>query len=343
MSDAVKFGLVGYGTGGRIFHAPLLASAENVDFVGVVTTSAERRAELAAQHPTATAYDSLAALAAAGVEAVSISTPAATHAEVALEAIALGLAVVVDKPFTLDAATAQDVVRAAADAGVLLSVYQNRRWDSDLLTVRKLISEGRLGTVRRFESRFERWAPERKVPAAGGGTLLDFGSHLVDQAHLLHGPAVRVYAEIRGNGDLDDDFFVALHHVSGVESHLWGSWRQAAPGPRFRVSGSTGTYIVNGIDGMDGQEALLKAGRSPATLGDRWGVEPEHAWGRLYHGPTSAPVPTERGRWDSFYPAFAKAVRGEGPLPVDPSDVLRNMTVLDAARQSARTGTAVRL
>ena len=343
MSDAVKFGLVGYGSGGRLFHAPLLASAENVDFVGVVTTSAERRTELAAQHPTVAAFDSLAALKAAGVEAVSISTPAATHADLALEAIELGLAVVVDKPFTLDAPSATTVVQAAADAGVLLSAYQNRRWDSDFLTVRKLISEGRLGTVRRFESRFERWAPERKVPAAGGGTLLDFGSHLVDQAHLLNGPAVRVYAEVRGNGDLDDDFFLALHHVNGVESHLWGSWRQAAPGPRFRVSGSTGAYIVNGIDGMDGQEALLKAGRSPATLGDRWGVEPEHAWGRLYHGPTSAPVPTERGRWDSYYPAFARAVRGEGLLPVEPADVLRNMTVLDAARESAQTGTAKRL
>jgi len=343
MSEAVKFGLVGYGSGGRIFHAPLLASAANVDFLGVVTRSAERRAELTKQHPTAAAFDSLAGLAAAGAEAVAISTPAATHAEVAREAIALGLNVVVDKPFTLDAPSAQTVVQAAAEKGVLLSAYQNRRWDSDLLTVRKLIAAGSLGTIRRFESRFERWEPDRKVPAAGGGTLLDFGSHLVDQALLLHGPAVRVYAEIRGNGDLDDDFFVALHHVGGVESHLWGSWRQAAPGPRFRVSGSTGTYIVDGINGMDGQEALLKAGRSPKSLGDRWGVEPEHAWGRLYHGPTSAPFPTERGRWDSFYPAFAKAVRGEGKLPVDPADVLRTMTVLDAARESARTGTAVRL
>src|SRR5690349_17167062 len=281
MSDAVKFGLVGYGSGGRIFHAPLLASAANVDFVGVVTRSEQRRAELAKQHPAATAFDSLAALAAAGAEAVSISTPAATHAEVALEAIALGLNVVVDKPFTLDAPSAQTVVRAAAEKGVLLSPYQNRRWDSDFQTVRKLIADGKLGTVRRFESRFERWEPERKVPAAGGGTLLDFGSHLVDQALLLHGPAVRVYAEVRGNGDLDDDFFMALHHVNGAESHLWGSWRQAAPGPRFRVSGSTGTYLVNGVDGMDHQESLLKSGKSPALLGDRWGVEPEHGWGRL--------------------------------------------------------------
>ncbi|MET3429884.1 putative dehydrogenase [Actinoplanes tereljensis] len=341
MSDAVRFGLVGFGSGGRIFHAPLLASAANVEFVGVVTKSPERRAEVAAQLPKARAFDTIAAIAAAGAEAVAISTPAATHAELALEAIAQGLAVVVDKPFALDVASAQTVVDAAAAKGVLLSAYQNRRWDSDFLTLRKLIAEGGLGTVRRFESRFERWDPDRKIGAAGGGTLLDFGSHLVDQALVLHGPAIRVYAEMRGNGELDDDFFAALHHVNGVESHLWGSWRQAAPGPRFRVSGSTGAYVID--NGMDGQEALLKAGKSPAGLGDRWGVEHEHRWGRVYHGETSAPVASERGRWDTFYPAFARAVRGDGPVPVDPADTLRAMTVLDAARQSARTGTAVQL
>ena len=340
MSDAVRFGLVGFGAGGRIFHAPLLASADNVDFVGVVTTSEQRRKELAEQRPRVAAFDSLAALAAAGVEAVAISTPAATHAQLAHEAIGLGLAVVVDKPFALDAEAAGAVVDAARSAGVPLSVYQNRRWDSDLLTVRRLMADGTLGEVRRFESRFERWAPERQPGAAGGGTLLDFGSHLVDQALVLHGPAERVYAEVRGSSELDDDFFIALHHTGGVESHLWGSWRQGAPGPRFRVTGTTGTYL---IDDVDSQEAVLKAGKSPADLGDRWGAEPEHRWGRLYHGSTSAPVPSERGRWDSYYPAFAAAVRGEGSVPVDPADAVRTMTVLDAARRGAGTGEAVRL
>jgi predicted dehydrogenase len=337
---ATRIGLVGYGSGGRIFHAPLLASANGVEFAGVVTRSAERRAELAQGHPGVPAYDSLADLAAAGVEAVTISTPAATHAQLAREAVALGLAVVVDKPFALDAEAAREVTTLAAEAGVLLSVYQNRRWDSDLLTLQRLIAEGALGEIRRFESRFERWSPDREPPAAGGGTLLDFGAHLVDQAHLLFGPSTRVYAEMRGDGDLDDDVFVALHHAGGVESHLWGSWRQAAPGPRLRVSGSTGTYIV---DGIDGQEAVLKAGRSPADLGDRWGVEPEHTWGRLYRGATGAPVRSERGRWDSYYPAFAAAVRGEGPLPVDPWDSVRNMDILDAARISATTGETITL
>ncbi|MEH1127787.1 Gfo/Idh/MocA family protein [Micromonospora sp. CPCC 206061] len=336
----VRFGLVGYGFGGRYFHAPLLATAPGVDFVGVVTRSAQRRAELAGDRPEVPAFDSLSALAAAGAQAVAISTPADTRVALVHEAIALGLAVVVDKPFALDAAAARGFVEAAEKAGVPLSVYQNRRWDSDLLTVRRLIDAGELGAVTRFESRFERFSPEPGPPAAGGGTLRDFGAHLVDQALLLFGPATRVYAEMRGRHELDDDVFVALHHASGVESHLWGSWVQAAPGPRFRVTGTTGTYVVGG---MDGQEAALVAGRTPASEGDNWGVEPEAFWGVLYRGDDGEPVPTERGRWDTYYPAFAAAVRGEGPVPVDPRDVVRNVEALDAARESATTGGAVNI
>ncbi|MBG0560296.1 Gfo/Idh/MocA family protein [Actinoplanes aureus] len=339
MIERVKFGLVGYGTGGRVFHAPLIASAENVEFVGVVTTSAERRAQVAAQLPGVEAYDSIAALAADGVQAVAISTPAATHAALAREALAAGLAVVVDKPFALDAGTARQLVTEAEAAGVPLTVYQNRRWDSDFLTVRKLMEKGSLGEIRRFESRMERWAPDREPPAAGGGTLLDFGSHLVDQALQLHGPAERVYAEMRGE-PRDDDFFVALHHANGVESHLWGSWRQAGPGPRFRVTGTAGTYISAQLDC---QEEVLKSGKSPAKLLDRWGVEPEHRWGHLFRGATGAPVESCRGRWDTFYPAFAAAVLGTGPLPVDPWDSVRAMEILDAARQSATSGASVTL
>jgi predicted dehydrogenase len=331
----VRFGLVGYGLGGRVFHAPLLASASDIEFVGVVTRSADRRAELAKDHPGVPAYDTLADLAAGGAQAVAISTPMATHADLARAAIRLRLAVVVDKPFTPDAATAREIAALAAEEGVLLSVYQNRRWDSDTRTVQKLIADGALGDVRRFESRFERWAPGRQPPVAGGGSLLDFGSHLADGALFLFGPATRVYAEMRDSGGLDDDVFVALHHAGGVESHLWGSWRQAAPGPRLRVTGTAGTYIV---DDIDGQEAALKAGRSPAGLGHRWGAEPEEAWGWLYQGGSGEAVPSERGRWDMYYPAFAAAVRGDGPVPVDPQDAVRTMTVLDAARTSARTG-----
>ncbi|MGY1769726.1 Gfo/Idh/MocA family protein [Blastococcus sp. SYSU D00813] len=338
----VRFGLVGYGFGGRWFHAPLLASAPEVDFLGVVTTSPERQALVAADHPGLATFGSLEELAAAGAEAVAISTPADTHSALTDRALELGLAVVCDKPFALDAAAARRSVDLAAARGLPLAPYQNRRWDSDFRTARALVADGRLGRVTRFESRFERFAPEPGPPAAGGGTLRDFHSHLVDQALVLLGPATAVYAEwrVRDSG-LDDDVFIALTHADGARSHLWGSWSQGAPGDRFRVSGTEGAYVVGGP--MDGQEAALLAGRTPATDGERWGVEPPERYGRLRRGDDGETVPTERGRWDVFYPAFAAAVRGEGPVPVDPRDAVATATVLDAARVSGTTGEVVRL
>ncbi|MEU7305228.1 Gfo/Idh/MocA family oxidoreductase [Streptomyces sp. NPDC007206] len=342
MTTPVRIGLAGYGFGGRYFHAPLIASAQDCEFLGVVTTSPERRAQVARDLDRPT-YASLEELARAGAEAVAISTPAASHVTLAQEALRLGLAVVCDKPFALDAESARQTVQLADRLGVPLTVYQNRRWDSDFRTLRQLVDQGRLGRLIRFESRFERFEPEPGPPAAGGGTLLDFGSHLVDQALVLSGPVQRVYAQLHhrdGEGGLDDDVFVALTHHSGVQSHLWGSWRQGAPGPRFRVTGTSGTYVV---EGMDEQEALLIAGASPSAQGERWGAEPEERWGQVLRGAHAEPVPSARGAWDLFYPAFAAAVRGTGAVPVDPWDAVATATVLDAARASARSGQAVRL
>ena len=221
----------------------------------------------------------------------------------------------------------------------MLSPYQNRRWDSDFRTVQKLVSDGALGTVTRFELRFERFAPERGPGRSGGGTLLDFGSHLADQALLLLGPATSVYAEFRVREfGLEDDVFIAVTHASGARSQLWGSWSQSAPGPRYRVTGSTATYVLGPADT---QENLLLAGETPATLGDQWGVEPPDTYGTLHTGTSAAPYPTERGRWDLFYPAFAGAVRGTNPPPVDPRDAIASLTLLAAARTSAETGAVV--
>src|SRR4051812_16803397 len=234
----VRIGLVGYGFGGRWFHAPLLRAAPECDFLGVVTSSPERRDLVDSDHPGLPTFDSLAALRAAGAEAVTISTPAATHSALTDQALDLGLAVVCDKPFALDAAAARRSMELAERRGLPLSPYQNRRWDSDFLTVRSLVERGALGSVHRFESRFERFAPEPGPPAAGGGSLLDFGSHLVDQALVLLGPVARVYSEwrLRENG-LDDDVFLALTHTNGARSHLSGSWSQGAPGPGSRPPG----------------------------------------------------------------------------------------------------------
>jgi predicted dehydrogenase len=340
---ALRLGLVGYGFGGRWFHSPLIASAPGVELAGVVTRSAERRAELAADHPGTPAYDSLGAMADAGVDAVAISTPVATHVPLIREAVALGLPVVCDKPFAPDAAGAREAVEAAEAAGVALTVYQNRRWDSEILTLGKLLAEGRLGEVTRFESRFEVFAPGTDFGVAGGGVRLDLGSHLTDQALGLFGPVESVYAETRfpeGRPEQENHFFASLRHRSGVTSQLWASADQPAPGPRLRVTGTRAAY-VNEHD--DGQGGAVLAGRTPASEGDAWGVEPESRWGWLHDGSAREPVPSERGRWDTFYPAFAAAVRGDGPPPVDPRDAVETMEVLDAARTSAETGAVVQL
>jgi predicted dehydrogenase len=335
----VRFGLVGYGFGARYFHAPLIVAAPECELVGVMTSSPERQALIAREIPGTPTFASLQALVDAGAEAVGISTPANTHSPLTDQALELGLAVVCDKPFALDPQAARHTVELAEQRGLALSPYQNRRWDSDYLTVRKLVADGALGTLTRFESRFERFAPERGPGPSGGGTVLDFGSHLADQALVLLGPAVSVYAELRiRESGLDDDVFMAVTHASGARSQLWGSWSQSAPGPRYRVTGTAATYVLGAADT---QENLLLAGETPASLGERWGVEPPETYGTLHTGTTAATHATERGRWDLFYPTFAGAVRGENSPPVNPRDAIATHTLLAAAKESAASGAVV--
>lgn len=337
----VRFGLLGYGFGGRVFHAPLLASAPECELVGVVTSSPDRAAQVRRELPGTAVMGSLEELVAAGVEAVAISTPADSHSSLTDEALRLGLAVACDKPFALDAAAARETVALAAALDLPLAPYQNRRWDSDFRTVSRLVAEGALGTVTRLESRFERYAPQNGPGIAGGGTLLDFGAHLVDQALVLLGPVATVHAELRvRESGLDDDVFVALTHVNGARSHLWGGWEQFAPGPRFRVTGTTGTLV---LEHGDTQEDRLVAGDTPASLGASWGAEAPAAAGALHTASGVRAVPLDPGRWDTFYPALAAAVRGAGPVPVEPTDAVATAVVLDAARRSASTGTTVTL
>jgi predicted dehydrogenase len=362
----VRWALAGYGPGGRVFHAPLIASAPGIELAAVVTGDGDRRAAVAREHPGAVCVGSLAELPALGVVGVTVTTPPAIHAPLALQAIALGLHVVVDKPFALTADEAAEVVTAARDAGALLTVYQNRRWDNDFLTVRALVEAGRLGTVHRFTSRLDRSRPVKPgwssaTPAEGGGTLLDLGPHLIDQALVLLGPAVTVHAELdtrravsearrdagtgpaRGarseqSGPAEDDIQLHLRHASGARSTLAAGMASPAAGPRFLVNGSAGGLR---IEGFDIQEAQLKAGASPASLGEAWGVDPDAAGVLTDLDGTAVTVPLERGRWHGFYPAVAAAVRGEASMPVDPQDAIATARVIDAARESARTGRVI--
>ena len=332
----VRIGLVGYGKGGRFFHAPLIAAAAGCELSGVVIRSAERRGDLERDHPGTPAYDDLADLAGAGVDAVAISTPADTHMPLVLQAISLGLPVVCDKPFALSPEAARGALEATERAGVMVTVYQNRRFDADLLTVRAVIDSGELGRVMRFESRIEQYTPPGGIPSSGGGILLDLGAHVVDQALLLFGPVMSVYAELDDAGGCPGRFFIAMRHAGGVVSHLVGDWLLHGPhGPRFRVFGTTASYDV---DAFDGQADELMAGGSPAAAGDAWGVVPRERWGRLHAGQATRPWPSERGDWTVLYTSFADAVRGHGAVPVDPRDAVAGLEVLEAAQRSAATG-----
>lgn len=344
----LRWALAGYGFGGRTFHAPLIRSAAGLDLVAVITGSPERQAQVRAENPSAVVVGSLAELPGLGVTGVTITTPSATHAPLAHEALDLGLHAVVDKPFALTGDDAADLVAHADHAGRLLVPYQNRRWDSDFLTIRRLLAEGALGRVHRFVSRLDRFRPVKSswhgaTAAEGGGVLLDLGPHLVDQAVQLFGPVVAVHADlqtVRAGAGAEDEVELHVVHAGGVRSTLAAGLASAAPGPRFQVNGDRAGFV---IDGFDGQEDQLKAGLTPADAG--FGVEPASAWGRFYPGSASRPesVPSEHGAWGSFYPAVAAAVRGAADPPVAAADAVATARVLDAARASSAEGSVVRL
>ncbi|NUT33650.1 MAG: Gfo/Idh/MocA family oxidoreductase [Hamadaea sp.] len=344
----MRVGIIGYGIAGRIFHGRLLRDTPGAQVAAVVTTNPERRAEVAADFPDAVCRDDVAGMLAADrLDLVVVASPTEHHLDAAQQCAALGVPMVVDKPFATTAAQAERIVTTAAAAGVGLTVFQNRRWDSDFLTLRRLVGAGELGRVLRFESRFERWRPapapgkwrEDLPPERGGGTLLDLGSHLVDQAVQLLGPVRAVYAEVaaRRGTAADDDVFLSLTHdgsPSGgtVHSHLSCGNLAGAPGPRMRVLGTGGAFVV---DDLDGQEDALRAGLPPTTAAT--------PVGRLCRGEEVAAVIPTPGDWASFYPAVFAALRGAGAMPVDPADAVRTMEILDAARESAATGTVVPL
>ena len=345
----LRVAIIGYGLAGRVFHAPLIAATPGLRLTNVVTGNPERRAQAVEAYPgIRTPADPSELWERGDFDLVVVATPTDSHAPLAAAAIDRGIAVVVDKPLAVTADAADDLVARARTAGVLLTVFQNRRWDSDHLTLTRLIDEGRLGRVVRYESRFERWRPEPRgawresAPAErGGGQLLDLGSHLVDQALTLFGPVTQVYAEVAALRGLpsDDDAFLALRHPGGTLSHLHMSAMTAAPGPRLRVLGTEAGYVA---PQLDTQEDRLRAGARPDTA-EAWGAEPQSHWGRLVAGDYSVPIRSERGRWQAFYELLAEALRTGGPPPVDPADAVAALRVLEAARRAASARATVAL
>ncbi|MEV4294352.1 Gfo/Idh/MocA family oxidoreductase [Microbispora rosea] len=356
-SPEIRVGLAGFGPAGSFFHAPLIAATPGLRLAAVVTRDPDRAERVRAGYPGTAVVPTVDDLW-GRCDLVVIATPNRTHVPMATEALKAGLPVVVDKPLAGAAAEARDLVRLARDRGLMLTVFQNRRWDGDFLTLRRLLPE--LGEVHRFESRFERWRPvpkggwrESGGPEEVGGTLYDLGSHLVDQALRLFGPVSGVYAETdvrRAGVRNDDDAFVALTHRNGTRSHLWMSAVAADLGPRFRVLGSRASYVKWGLDP---QEERLRAGERPdaadfgpggsSGAGTGWGVEAPERWGTVGAGGDTRRVPTEPGAYQRFYEGVVACLRDGAPPPVEPGGAVDTIAVLEAAALSAARGQVVAL
>ena len=347
--DPVRVAVIGYGLAGRVMHAPLVAATPGMTLASVVTGDPGRQAQATKENPGTRILPRVELLWELATEhdLVVVATSNRSHVPLGLAALEAGLPVVIDKPMAASAADGRRLMTAAEERSLLLTVFQNRRWDGDFLTVRRLVSDGTLGSIIRFESRFERWRPEvqegrwreRGAREEAGGLLFDLGSHLIDQAVSLFGFPERVYAEVdrrRPGARVDDDVFVALTHEGGIRSHLWMTFLAASPGPRIRVLGARGTYEKYGLDG---QEDDLKAGMRPED--PEWGREPEDRWGRFTSGEEVRPIETEPGAWPQFYVQVGQALRSGGPPPVPAAEAVAVLEIIEAALESAELGAVV--
>ena len=333
----INVGLIGYGLAGATFHAPLIMSVDRLQLKAGATS---RPVTIAAKELRVTP-DPQAILEADDIDLVVIATPNELHFPAAQAALAAGKHVVVDKPFTLDEEQATALIAQARQSDRLLSVFHNRRWDGDYLTVQKLVRDGRLGEISLFEAHWDRFRPAikrgwREVPAQGAGLLSDLGPHLVDQALQLFGLPEAVSGDVivqRRQAAVDDYFELVLHY-GRMRAILSASTLVAAPRPRFGLHGSKGSFVKFGLDP---QEAALKAGIMPDASG--FGSDDPSRYGRLTDGDGRLEtISTETGRYTAFYEAVADAILLAQPVPVDPAEARTGLRIIERARQSAREG-----
>ena len=346
MSHDVNVAVVGFGFASQTFHVPLILATPGLNLTAVSSSDAAKVA--AALPEVAVAATPQALLARADVDLVVIPTPNETHFPLAKAALAAGKHVVLDKPFTVTLAEARQLKSLADDAGRCLSVFHNRRWDSDFLTLKVLLASGELGRVVSLESRFDRFRPAvrdrwREKPRPGGGIWYDLGPHLLDQACELFGMPRAIQLNLarqREEASVEDDFLCLLDYP-GCRVSLAASALVAAETPRFRVHGTQGSYVKYGLDP---QEARLKAGETPAP---EWGVDPRDGSLSLAEGSEGqvreASYATLPGDYLAYYRGVVEALSGSGEMPVGIEDAIRSMRLLEAGLDSHRQGRWVSL
>jgi predicted dehydrogenase len=351
----IQVGLIGFGFAGRIFHSNVIQAVEGLELAAIVQRTGSEAAAAFPHVRVLTSVEEL--LQDSSIQLVVVATPNATHLPIARQCLLAGRDVVIDKPFALSSAEAAELVQLARERGRLLSVYQNRRWDGDFLTVRKLLENEQLGRLVMFESHYDRFRQLPRLHAwredggPGGGVLFDLGAHVVDQALVLFGVPASVWASVRIEREgarVDDSFDLYLHYPashaqatpSGLSVWLRATCLARSPGARFTLNGTRGTLRKFG---MDPQEAHLLAG--DVFSSKPWGVEgPEH-WGTLTLDEggeaVSTPVPTEAGDYRGYYINIRDAMHGNAALAVTPLQAWRTMRVLEMAMESSRSGNAV--
>ncbi|MEZ4674216.1 MAG: Gfo/Idh/MocA family oxidoreductase [Caldilineaceae bacterium] len=336
-----RVAVIGYGYAGRSFHTYLINLTPGLTLYGVASSSAEKRAQIEQERgcQTYSSFDEV--IADPAVDLVVLATPNDLHADYAIRTLEAGKHVVTDKPMSVTLDEANRMVATAARTGRLLSVFQNRRWDGDYLTVRKLMDEGQLGNVRWIEMAWQRWgAPRgwRGEAEKGGGRLYDLGAHLLDQLlQLFPQPVEAVYCRMHhdfGHTDVESHALITVHFVDGATGVCDLSSMSAIYKPRFQIYGDKGTFIKYGLDP---QEDAMRAGQIDAA------VNREESYGRLHDGTVETIIPTVPGRWRSYYENVRDAIKGEAELAVKSADVQRVMAVIDAALHSAASGQVVRL
>jgi scyllo-inositol 2-dehydrogenase (NADP+) len=335
----IRVGLIGFGLAGRYFHAPLITAA-GLDLRAIVTTRSE---EVRASYPNVEVVRSTSDLLMHhDLDLIVIASPSQFHFQHALEALSAGKHVVIDKPVSTSSTEADALIELAEQKDRKLSVFQNRRWDGDFLTLRKLIDDHRLGKVAYFRARWDRFRPHiadrwRERAEPGSGMLFDLGSHLIDQVLYLFGRPDWVQADVFGQreGSVTDDGFEILMGKGSLRISIGVSSLAAAGDWRYCIHGTQGSFFKAGLDP---QEDQARAGLS--ALDNNFGVEGDERFGKLVHGVDgrSEVVATERGRWMTYYELMTQAIETDGPVPVSAREARAVLEVLEVARRSSSEG-----